>query len=323
MAALLAAASSSCSHTDGGTLPLRRVTDVALPGPASRFDYQDVDTGRRRLFIAHLGASRIDVVDLDSLRVVATIPGVSQVHGVRVAPDLGRLYASATGANEVLTFDEDTLAPLGRAQAGGYPDGIAYVPTAGRVYVSNEVGKSETVLDARSGRLVGTARFEEDDENLMPETASDCLFCKIGAGEIPADVVHASDRVVATTHLAGCEHPHGLYMDSSASAAFVACDGNARLLVVDLKSMGVVSSHKVGSRPDVLAFDAGLRRLYVAAESGQVAVFDARVQWLRLLGLAKLASNAHSVAVDQVSHRAFFPLQTGKSPPVLRVMVGS
>jgi histidine triad (HIT) family protein len=31
----------------------------------------------------------------------------------------------------------------------------------------------------------------------MPETASDCLFCKIGAKEIPADIVHSTDRVVA------------------------------------------------------------------------------------------------------------------------------
>lgn len=31
----------------------------------------------------------------------------------------------------------------------------------------------------------------------MPVTASDCLFCRIGLREIPADVVHESDRVVA------------------------------------------------------------------------------------------------------------------------------
>jgi histidine triad (HIT) family protein len=30
-----------------------------------------------------------------------------------------------------------------------------------------------------------------------PEQASECLFCKIAAKEIPADIVHASDRVVA------------------------------------------------------------------------------------------------------------------------------
>ena len=31
----------------------------------------------------------------------------------------------------------------------------------------------------------------------MPETLSDCLFCKIGEGKVDADVVHKSDHVVA------------------------------------------------------------------------------------------------------------------------------
>lgn len=31
----------------------------------------------------------------------------------------------------------------------------------------------------------------------MATTASDCLFCKIVEGEIPADIVHRSDHVVA------------------------------------------------------------------------------------------------------------------------------
>jgi histidine triad (HIT) family protein len=31
----------------------------------------------------------------------------------------------------------------------------------------------------------------------MTERASKCLFCKIGAREIPADIVHESDNVVA------------------------------------------------------------------------------------------------------------------------------
>ena len=31
----------------------------------------------------------------------------------------------------------------------------------------------------------------------MSETASDCLFCKIGAKEVSADIVHITDHVVA------------------------------------------------------------------------------------------------------------------------------
>jgi histidine triad (HIT) family protein len=31
----------------------------------------------------------------------------------------------------------------------------------------------------------------------MPETYSDCLFCKVGNEQVPADIVHATDHVVA------------------------------------------------------------------------------------------------------------------------------
>ena len=70
-----------------------------------------------------------------------------------------------------------------------------------------------------------------------------------------------------------CQSDHSLYVDSSRRLAFVACDGDAKLLTLDLRTMKVTQTADVGSDPDVLAFDTGNRRLYVAAESGDVAVF--------------------------------------------------
>ena len=67
----------------------------------------------------------------------------------------------------------------------------------------------------------------------------------------------------------------------------------------------------------MLAFDAGLRRLYVAAESGEVAVFAEHERRLEKLGQAMLADEAHTVAVDPRTHLVYFPLEGG---PVLRVM---
>src|SRR5215210_7575912 len=87
------------------------------------------------------------------------------------------------------------------------------------------------------------------------------------------------------------------------ASRFVACDGNATLLVVDLRTGRVTGRFRVGDDdPDVLDFDAGLRRLYVAAESGVVAVFAERRRKLVKLGQALLARGAHSVAVDPRTH---------------------
>jgi hypothetical protein len=68
--------------------------------------------------------------------------------------------------------------------------------------------------------------------------------------------------------LPGCDHDHGLAIDSSLRLAFVACDDNATLLTVDLSSWQVMEHLHVGQGPDVLAFDPAAQRLYVTAESG-------------------------------------------------------
>jgi hypothetical protein len=76
----------------------------------------------------------------------------------------------------------------------------------------------------------------------------------------------------------------------------------------------------VGEDPDVLALDQSLRRLYVAAESGVVTVFGERGHSLVTLGRKFLATEAHTVAVDPVTHLVYFALQDVGGNPVLRIM---
>ena len=83
----------------------------------------------------------------------------------------------------------------------------------------------------------------------------------------------------------------------------------------------VTGSAATGDDPDVLALDRSLRRLYVAAESGDLAVFAERGRRLERLGLAHLAPSAHTVAVDSRTHLVYFPLESGTSGrPELRIM---
>jgi DNA-binding beta-propeller fold protein YncE len=131
-----------------------------------------------------------------------------------------------------------------------------------------------------------------------------------------------SNRVVRTVSLPGCDHDHGLLVDAPRRLAFVACDGNATLLTLDLRTWNVRRSDEVGDHPDVLAFDPSLRRLYVASESGVLAVFAEHGRRLVKLGQAFLAPSAHTVAVDPTTHRVYFPLERGTNGlPQLLVMI--
>ncbi len=123
------------------------VARVALPGPSVRFDYASLDPAAGRLYIAHMDASQLLVLDVRTRRVIKTV-SVPGVHGVLAVPETGRVYASATDARELLTLDARTDAVIAHAPAGQYPDGIAFDPVERHVFVSDESGGIEAARPA-------------------------------------------------------------------------------------------------------------------------------------------------------------------------------
>jgi DNA-binding beta-propeller fold protein YncE len=119
--------------------------------------------------------------------------------------------------------------------------------------------------------------------------------------------------------LPGIEGAHGVVLDVSARLAFVAGEGNHKLAVFDLSTMRVLGTYNVGRDPDVLAFDPGMKMVYVAAESGEVSVFQESGKKLVSKGQMKIP-HGHTVSVDPQTHLVYFPLQNLNGHPVLRIM---
>jgi DNA-binding beta-propeller fold protein YncE len=300
-------------------LPLKQVARVALPGSSVRFDYTSLDPTTNRLYVAHMDASQLLVFNVNTRRVIKTIPAPG-VHGVIAVPRLGRVYASATDAREVLTIDAGSGKVLAQAPAGEYPDGLAYDPVQRHVFVSDESGGVETVLNA-AGHRIATIPLGGEAGNVQYDAGSGMMLADVQSQNVVAVIDPGTNQVIRKVPLAGCNHDHGLLVDATRRLAFVACDGNAKLLTLDLRSMKVTGVATVGDDPDVLAFDGSLRRLYVAAESGDVAVFAEHGRRLDKLGQSFLAPFAHSVAVDPRTHLVYFPLQSGlNGTPQLLIM---
>lgn len=95
-----------------------------------------------------------------------------------------------------------------------------------------------------------------------------------------------------------CAPNHGLLLDDAAQPAFIACDGNARPLLLNLWDWRVVSVHTLGKDPDVLAFDATRNLLYIASESGVISLLGVSGQDVRKLWQGHSGDNAHSMAID-------------------------
>jgi YVTN family beta-propeller protein len=302
-------------------LPLQTVADIPLGGNTTRLDYESIDTSRHLLFIAHLGDSAVIAFDTRAERVAARIEGISKVHGVLVLPDLGKVYASATGTNEIVAIDEQSFKITARIPGGVYPDGMAYVPELHKLYVSDERGHTETVIDVRTNTRIATIPLGGEVGNTQYDPVSKHIFVNVQTRRQLIEIDPKSDRVIARIDLDDAEGNHGLLIDAQLRRAFIACEGNDKLLVLDLDSKKVTASFDVGKDPDVLAFDRSLHTLYVAGEAGVISLFRVDSDRTSKIGEGILGPNAHVVAVDTLTHKSYFPLKDLDGKTVLRIMM--
>ena len=299
--------------------PLRLVADIPLPGPTNRFDYQSVDPAAGRLYLSHMDAGRLVVFDLHTSTVIAQVGGVARATGVWAVPAHHTVYVSAAGRHAVVAIDDRTLRVVARIGGIAFPDGIAYAPAEHKVFVSDESGGADVVIDARTHTKRSTIDLGGEAGNTQYDSVSHCILVAVQTRNQLVAIDPGTERIVARYDLPGADHPHGFTIDEPGRLAFISCEGNARLLVLDLQTMRVRSTHRVGDDPDVLAWDPGWRRLYVASESGTLSTFQVDGAQLRSLGDMH-APHAHTVSVDPRTHQVYLPLENIDGRPVLRIM---
>jgi YVTN family beta-propeller protein len=303
-----------------GSLVMNQVADYPLPGRATRWDYMSFDPLRSRLFIAHLGDSAVVVFDTSSNAVIGTIAGLAEVHGVLAIPDLGRVYATATKTNEVAAIDAASLKIVARISTGLHPDGLAYAPDVHKLYISDEYGKSETVIDVRTNQRVTTIPLGGDVGNTQYDPRSRHIFVNVqGTGEL-LEIDPNTDTILRRIPIPGANGNHGLLIEPEFRLAFIANEGNDKLLVMDMRSMKIVARFAVPKGPDVLAHDAALGIVYLASESGVLSAFKVSAQGVAKVSERFVGANAHTVALEPGTHKVYLPLKETGTPPVLRVM---
>ena len=186
------------------------------------------------------------------------------------------------------------------------------------MWTTNETGGTETVIDAGTAAVRGTVDLGGEVGNVAYEPATDRMVVVVqGRGDLaviePATLA-VSRRIgcrVATIRMGwrSTRRPVRRSWAATPTRLCLASTSQAARLPAAIRS---------GRGPDVLAYDAGAHRLYVAAESGQLTVLDEQDGKLRVAGSDHLADGAHVVAVDLATHRSYYPIPAGSGGhPVL------
>lgn len=270
------------------------------PGAKPGFDHADVQRSTRRLYVAHTGADRVDVLDCTSRTFLRSLPDLPGVAGVLIDEEHDLLFTSDRKAARVSVFHCSDEQLLGQVEVGPHPNGLAYDRRRRRLYAFNlgePLGEncSASVVELDSMCVVATLPLPGRPRWALYDDERDRVYANIRE---PAQIASIdADRVAIERAFAvPSEGPHGLWLD--AGLLFCAADGGA-LVVLDRDSGEVVASLPLPGVPDVLMHDPGRRRLYVAVgEPGLVCAFDS--DRLEHIETVETERGGHTICWDPV-----------------------
>jgi DNA-binding beta-propeller fold protein YncE len=311
------------ADTAGGHPSLRKIAEFELPGPAGkRFDYLTIDEDDNYLFSAHLAAGLLHVIDLRTNTVVKTIPDVPGVEGVAYIAEGRKVYTANWWENKIGVVDLDRMTVVKKLPTEEKPDSIAYAAPFHKAYVSNERAKAESVIDVTTDTIVRVLRFDSQTGVPQYDPVARKVYVNLQDGNTLVVIDPATDSEVARYPVAGCRENHGMAIDSEHHRAFLACEGNDTLTVFDLDAHQAIAHLHMAKGADVVMFDPGLRRIYVACSSGAISVFqmDDPANFRKLADVP-VEPKIHSLAVDPRTHRVYAPAEQEKGRPASKMFV--
>ncbi len=283
-------------------MTLARSGSISIPaGDRPGFDHADVyhpAGAGPRIYVAHTGAGRIEVLDCLSKSWLRSLSGHPGVAGVLIDGTADRLFTSDREANTVSVYRCSSETLLARIEVGLRPNGLAYDTERRRLFVFNVgdppgTGCTVSVLDVYHLKVIKTLTLPGQPRWAVYSAVDGHVYANIRE---PCEiaVLDADTLEFAVAFHVPAVGPHGLALIDR--QLFCAADGK-ELIVLDCASGKVVGSVRLPGVPDVIWHDPDLCRVYIAAGSpGIVSVVD--TETLEVLQTIETAEGAHTTAWD-------------------------
>lgn len=277
-------------------------------GGEGRWDYAIVDPAAKLLYVTR--QTHVQVINTQTGAVVADIRDTPGVHGVALAPDLGRGFISNGQGGSVTVFDLETHKELGKVPAGQNPDAILYDPASRKVLAFNGRSHDVTTFDASAQPGPGAHPASIPLDGKPEFAATD------GRGHVFVNLEDKNAIVVIDTRtlkvddewkIEGGEEPSGLAIDAAHHHLFAGC-GNEVMAVVDTESGKTVGTVPIGKGVDACGFDPGTGEAFASCGDGTLTVIkESSPGKFGVEQTVQTRRGARTMALDPSTHTVYLP----------------
>jgi len=288
----------------GGYHLLKKYPFGAAEGSSREyFDYITVDSAARRVYLSH--GTEVKVIDADGGKLIGNISGLKQTHGVALASEFGRGFITDGGQGKVIIFDLETLKVVGEAKAAPDADSIVFDPASKHVFSMNGESKNSTVIDAKSGNVVGTVDLDGGPEFAVADSTGNVYVNIEDKGEVAA-IDSSTLKVKSRWPVAPAGGPTALAIDTQHRRLFSSGREPAMLVVMDADNGKVIQSFPITAGADANVYEPETGLLFVSTRAGMIHIFhEDSPDKFSVVETLKTEFGAKTMGVDTKTHNLF------------------
>jgi DNA-binding beta-propeller fold protein YncE len=303
--ALFALAISGASASEAQTE--WQVTKTFSVGGEGGWDYLTVDPPNHRLFVTR--ATHTQVIDEQTGKMLADIPGQIRSHGVALAPKAGRGFITdGGGSGAILIFDLKTYQVLGKLATMPDSDGIIYDPATDLVLaVSGDGGALMTFkpdINPRTGKIDEPIKLDGAPEFLAAD-GNGKAYINLEDKDTVAVVDLRTRTVVARWPVAPGGRPVGMAIDTSAHRLFIGCRNPQKMIVMSTSDGKIEASLPIGAGVD--ATRVFHSQAFASCRDGSLAVVGEKAGKFELEQTVKTLDGARTMGLDPETQQIFLP----------------
>jgi DNA-binding beta-propeller fold protein YncE len=277
-------------------------------GGQGSWDYITVDSASHRLYVPR--TTHTMVIEAESGRILADIPGQKNAHGVAIVPESGRGFISDGGGDgAIVIFDLKTNAVLGTLAAMPDADGIIYDPHSGQILTVSGRGKAlmsfKPDIDPQNGKIDQPIALRGEPEFLAADAAGKVYINLMDTHQV-AVVDFRTRKVIANWPVAPGGLPVGMAIDPKNGRLFIGCRGPRKLIVMSTKDGKVISDLPIGESVDAVKFDGD----YAFASTSGAELSIARETSpgkFTIVQTVKTGEGARTMGLDASTRKIYLP----------------
>jgi hypothetical protein len=275
-------------------------------GGEGGWDYLTVDPEHKLLYVPR--STHTMVLDANTGKTVADIPGQKRNHGVAIVPSAGRGFITDGEDGSVSVFDLKTYSVMGKVKAADDADGVIYDPSSGKVLVvCGDAGVMIPIspdVDLTTGKADAAVELGGKPEFLAADGQGKAYINRVDQDRV-AVVDTKAMKVLSKWPTAPGGSPVGMSMDTTRHLLFIGCRKPQKLIVMRADDGKVLADLAIGAGVDATRFDGDA---FASCRDGTLTVArEVGPGNFQVVQTVHTPQGARTMGIDPTTHTLYLP----------------